>query len=83
VETAYDKVDQMRGMVAVAEQAHAVRTEAARLADRQFEQRAMLASAREEAHAKAASAKAALLEATLGLSIAQAELQRTVGLIPQ
>lgn len=83
VETAYDKVEQFESMVGVAKELLGVRTEAARLADRQFEQSAALASAPEEAHAKAASAKAALLEATLGLSLAQAELKRTIGQIPQ
>jgi outer membrane protein TolC len=83
VETAYDKVEQLESMVEVVQEALGVRTEAARLADRQFEQNATLASAREEAHAKAASAKAAYLEATLGLSMAQGELKRTIGQIPQ
>ena len=70
-------------MVGVAEEALAVRTEAARLADRQFEQSAALDSARAEAAAKAAAAKAALLEATLGRSLAEAELMRTIGRIPR
>jgi outer membrane protein TolC len=83
VETAYDKVEQLQNMVGVAEEALAVRTEAARLADRQFEQTAALASARAEAAAKAAAAKASLLEATLGLTLAQAELKRTIGQIPR
>ncbi len=83
VETAYDKVEQLQSMVGVAEEAMAVRTEAARLADRQFEQNAALASAREEAHAKVALAKAAFLETTLGLSLAHAELTRTIGQIPR
>jgi outer membrane protein TolC len=83
VEAAYDKVEQLQGMVGVAEEARDVRAEAARLADRQFEQNAALASAREEAHAKAATAKASLLEATLGLSLARGELKRTIGQIPQ
>lgn len=83
VETAYDKVEQLQNMVGVAEEALAVRTEAARLADRQFEQTAALASARAEASAKAAAAKASLLEATLGLTLAKAELERTIGQIPR
>jgi outer membrane protein TolC len=83
VETAYDKVEQFENMVGVADETLGVREEAARLADRQFEQNTVLASAREEAHAKAASAKAAFLEANLGLSMAQAELKRTIGQIPQ
>ena len=83
VEAAYDKVEQLKNMVGVAQESMAVRTEAARLSDRQFEQGAALASARQEAHAKAALAKAALLGATLGLSIAQGDLKRTIGQLPQ
>jgi outer membrane protein TolC len=83
VETAYDKVEQLQNMVGVAEEALAVRTEAERLADRQLEQSSALASARAEAAAKAAAAKASFLEATLGLTLAQAELKRTIGQIPR
>ena len=83
VETAYDKVEQMQGLIGVAQGTVEVRTEAARLADRQFEQTAALASTREQAHAKIASAKASLLEATLGLSLAQADLKRTIGQLAQ
>ncbi len=83
VETAYDKVEQLQSMVGVAEEALGVRTETARLADRQFEQGTVLASVPEEAHAKASSAKAAFLEASLGLASAQAELMRTIGQIPR
>jgi hypothetical protein len=50
---------------------------------RQFEQNAALASARAEAAAKTSSAKASLLEANLGLSLAQGELKRTMGEIPR
>jgi outer membrane protein TolC len=78
VETAYDKVTQLQSMVAVADQALKVRVEAARLSDRQFEQNAALASQRAEAHAKALSAKASYTEATLDLSLAQADLKRTI-----
>ncbi len=83
VETAYDKVEQLRSMVEVAEQALNARVELARLSDRQFEQTEALASARSEAHAKAASAKASYLEATLGLSLAQADLKRSIGQLPR
>jgi outer membrane protein TolC len=83
VETAYDKVTQLQSMVAVADQALKVRVEAARLSDRQFEQNAALASQRAEAHAKALSAKASYTEATLDLSLAQADLKRTIGERPQ
>jgi outer membrane protein TolC len=83
VEAAYDKTEQLQNMVGVAEEMLKVRIEAARLSDRQFEQNAALASTRAEAQAKAISAKASYLEATLGLSLAQADLKRTIGQIPR
>ena len=83
VETAYDKVEQMRGLVTVAEEALKARTEANQVADRQFEQNAALASVRAEAAAKTSSAKASLLQANLGLSLAQGELKRAMGEIPR
>ena len=82
VETAYDKVEQMQDLVGVADQVMKTREEASRVSDRRFEQTAALASARAEAHAKAISAQASFLEATLGLSLAQGELKRTMGELP-
>ena len=70
-------------MVVVAEQVVEVRTEAARLSDRQFEQNAALNSARSQAHADLASATASLLEANCGLSLAEADLKRVLGQMPQ
>ncbi|HMD22275.1 MAG TPA: TolC family protein [Alloacidobacterium sp.] len=83
VEQSYDNVEQLQNMVEVADQALKVRIEAARLSDRQFEQDAALASARAEAHAKASSTKASYVEATLGLSLAQADLKRAIGQLPR
>ena len=83
VEIAYDKVEQMQSLVTVAEEALKARTEAARVAERQVEQNEALASARAEAAAKTSSAKASLLEASLGLSLAQGELKRAMGEIPR
>jgi len=83
VEIAYDKVEQMQNLIAVAEEVLKTRAEAALVADRQFEQNAALASARAEAAAKTSSAKASLLEASLGLSLAQGELKRAMGEIPR
>jgi outer membrane protein TolC len=79
----YDKVDELRQMVDVARQVVKVRTEAARLADRQFEQTAALSSARSQSHADLASATASLLEASCGLSLAEAGLKRAIGQMPQ
>jgi outer membrane protein TolC len=83
VETAYDKVEQMQSLVTVAEETLKVRTEAARVAERQVELNEALASASAEAAAKTSSAKASLLEASLGLSLAQGELKRAMGEIPR
>jgi len=83
VETAYDKVTQLQSMVAVADQALKIRIEAARLSDRRFEQNAALASQKAEAHAKVLSTKASYTEATLQLSLAQADLKRTIGQRPE
>ncbi len=83
VEKAYDKVEQLQNVVGVAEEALKVRTEAARLSDRRFEQTAALASARAEAHAKSIAAQATLIQARLGLSLAQGELIKTIGQLPR
>jgi len=83
VESLYDKIDELRQMAAVAGQVVIVRTEAARLADRQFEQNAALRSAQSQTHAELASATASLLEANCGLSLAEADLKRTLGQVPQ
>jgi outer membrane protein TolC len=83
VQGIYDRVDELRKMVDVAGQVVKVRTEAARLADRQFEQTAALNSARSQSHADLASATASLLEANCGLSLAEADLKRAIGQVPQ
>ena len=83
VQGIYDRVDELRQMVDVAGQVVKVRTEAARLADRQFEQTAALSSARSQSHADLASAGASLLEANCGLSLAEADLKRAIGQMPQ
>jgi outer membrane protein TolC len=83
VEAAYDRIEELKLTVDVAEQAVKVRTEAARLADRQFEQNAALNSARSQAHADLSSANASLFEANFGLSLAEADLKRTIGQMPR
>ena len=83
VQGLYDRIDELRQMVDVTGQAVKVRTEAARLADRQFEENAALSSARSQSHADLASAAASLLEANCGLSLAEADLKRAIGQIPQ
>ncbi|MGB6692087.1 MAG: TolC family protein [Terracidiphilus sp.] len=83
VQSIYDRIDELKQMVDVAGQAVTVRTEAARLEDRQFEQTEALSSARSQAHADLASATASLLEANCGLSLAEADLKRAIGQIPR
>ena len=83
VETAYDKVEQLQDLSGVAAEALKAREEASRVTDRRFEQTSALASARAEAHAKALSARASYLQATLGLSLAQGDLKRTIGELPR
>jgi outer membrane protein TolC len=83
VQGIYDRVDELKQMVDVAGQVVKVRTEAARLADRQFEQTAALSSSRSQSHADMASATASLLEANCGLSLAEADLKRAIGQMPQ
>jgi outer membrane protein TolC len=82
VEKAYDKVEQMEDLVGVADQVVKTRAEASRVTERRFEQTSALASARSEAHAKEISSQASYLEATLGLSLAQGDLRRTMGELP-
>lgn len=83
VQAAYDRFEEVKEMVGVAEQAVQVRTEAARLADRQLEQSAALNSAQSQAHADLSSAVASLLEAQLNLSLAEADVKRTIGQMPR
>jgi outer membrane protein TolC len=83
VQSIYDRVEELRQMVDVAGQVVKVRTEAARLSDRQFEQTAALSSARSQSHADLTSATASLLEANCGLSLAEANLKRAIGQMPQ
>jgi outer membrane protein TolC len=83
VQGIYDKVDELKQMVDVAGQIVKVRTEAARLAERQFEQNEALSSARGQSHADLASATASLLEANCGLVLTEANLKRAIGQMPQ
>jgi outer membrane protein TolC len=83
IQAEYDRVEELKELVGVVQQAVEVRSEAARLADRQFEQNALLSAARIQAHADLAGAAAQLLEANLNLSLAQAEVKKTIGQMPR
>jgi outer membrane protein TolC len=79
----YDRIDELKQMVDVAGHVLTVRTEAARLADRQFEQNAALNSARSQTQADLANATASLLQMNCSLSLAEADLKRAIGQMPQ
>jgi outer membrane protein TolC len=83
IQAEYDRVEVLREMVGVVQEAVQVRTEAVRLADRQFEQDALLGAARRQAHADLSNATALLLETHLNLSLAEAEVKKTIGQIPR
>ena len=82
VQVIYDRVDELRQMVDVAGQVAKVRTEAARLADRQFGETAALSSAGSQSHADLTSATASRLEADCFLSLAEADLNSMIGQMP-
>src|SRR5580658_6923332 len=83
IQAEYDRVEELKEMIGVVQQAVEVRKEAARLADQQFEQNALLSAARSQDHADLSNATAVLLEANLNLSLAEAEVKKTIGQIPR
>jgi outer membrane protein TolC len=83
VESAYNKLERVESLVTVLSELAMVRDEAARIADRQFEQSTILGSDRSQAHAQAASAEANLLEARLSLTLARNDLKQTIGIVPR
>ena len=83
VQSIYDRIDELKQMVPLAEQNVTVRTEAARLADRQFEQNAALNSTRSQDRADLANATASLLEIRCNLSLAEADLKTALGQMPK
>ena len=83
VQSIYDRIDEFGQIVDVAEQSVQVGTEAARLADRQFEQAAALSSTRTQSHADLTSATAFLFEAKCSLTMAKADLKRELGQMPR
>lgn len=82
VDAAYNKLEDISSLLAVAEESFTTRKELARVTNEQFLRNATLASNRDEANAKLAQAKAALYEATLGQSLAQADVLRLIGQRP-
>ncbi|WP_321470448.1 efflux RND transporter permease subunit [uncultured Paludibaculum sp.] len=79
VEKARRKVERLQDMVRVAEKAVAVRREARRIGGDQVELGLATALAATQADAALAEAESQLMEARLGLRLAVAELERTIG----
>jgi len=83
IESAYNKLDELQGLVSVAQEALDTRQELARVSAEQFHQDTLLASGRDDAIAKMHDAQASLLQATLGRSLAEADVLRILGESPR
>ncbi len=83
VNSAYDKLQRIEGVLGVDREVMDLRVEAARVADQQYEQSSILLSEKTKAHALATEAHASFIEATLRLSLAQNEVKRTIGQMPR
>lgn len=72
VQGAYNKLEELRSLAAVAQESYDTRKELARVTGEQMLRSAALRSARDQALAKMDQAKASLFQTTLSLSLAQA-----------
>ncbi len=79
VEKAYRRVQRVTSLTAVAREASAVRQEALRIANDQFELGLSSRAAYEEANAAASAAEADLVAAEYQIAVAAAELNRLEG----
>ena len=82
VQRGYNKVEQTRNMVQVANEVVKLRQESERLAENQRNQGVILVSDRRQATAASYKAQADFLQAQLGYLLAWAELQEAVGRTP-
>lgn len=82
IERRVNKVEQTRRMLEVASEVVRLRTESERVAENQLKEGVMLVSKRRQASAASYEAQAGLLQAQLAYSLAQAELQQTIGRTP-
>ncbi len=79
ISAAYDRVERLQELVSVVQEALKARTEAARISTEQVAQNSQLESAAAKDSAAAFDTKAALLEAQLGLFLAQNSIQQMLG----
>jgi outer membrane protein TolC len=82
IAAAYDQVDELHQLVAVASDALKARTEAARISAQRQQQNAELASGVAKSQAVVSAANASLLEAELGLYLAKNSIQQMLGVRP-
>jgi outer membrane protein TolC len=82
IERGYNKVQQTKSLVQVANQVLKLRQESERLAENQLTQGLVLASERRQATAATYKAQADYLQSSLGYLLAWAELEQTIGRTP-
>jgi outer membrane protein TolC len=82
IAAAYDQVDELHQLVAVVSEALKARTEAARISVQRQRQNAELPSAVAKSQAVVSLANASLLEAKLGLYLAENSIQQMLGVRP-
>ena len=82
ISSAYDRVDELHELVAVASEALKARTEAARISVQRQQQDAELPSGVAKSRAVVSAANASLLEEQLGLYLAENSIQQMLGLRP-
>jgi outer membrane protein TolC len=79
---AYDQVEELHQLVAVASEALKARTEAARISAQRQQQNAELPSGVAKSRAAVSAANASLLQAQLGLFLAENSIQQMLGMRP-
>lgn len=79
LQNAYNKLEEIQSLVAVAQQSYETRKELARVTNERLLRSAALPSARDQALAKMNLARASLFQARLGLSLAQANVLTVLG----
>lgn len=82
ISAAYDQVDELHQLVAVASEALKARTEAVRISVQRQQQNAELPSGVAKSQAVVSTANASLLEAKLGLYLAENSIQQMLGVRP-
>jgi outer membrane protein TolC len=82
IERSYNKLERTKRLVQVASQVVKLRQEGERLSQNQLSQGIILASERKQATATSYQAQADFLQASLGYSLAWAELEQAIGHTP-